>query len=252
MVTEDHGVRELVQAHARRVRLALCLANGIALNEIAFMFLGGGFRVPAPGIEHLGTLVLLALPAIVATAIRPGQRLTIPRVATTGLLAVLIVVLHALAGAIGLFLFGFVVVMCLGVTRPRLDLVVALIATSSLLVLVFWRHLRLLRPLVWVLPAAVAGTRVFYANPIVLARLDEGGLHVVVEEGMRAIASDGDIRVCSTTTVVPGMLEWWHRLDTLPGRSHFVGLRLEGADLVAETVSYGSEEPVVEHRTRVR
>jgi len=164
---------------------------------------------------------------------------------------VLIVVLHALAGAIGLLLFGFVVGMCLGVSRPWLDLVVALIAASSLLGLVFWRRLRFLRPLIWVLPAAVAGTRVFYANPIVLARLDEGRLHVVVEEGMRAIASDGDIRVCSTTTVVPGMLEWWHRLDRLPGRSHFVGMRLEGADLVVETSSYETES-VVEHRIRVR
>jgi hypothetical protein len=233
------------------VRIALCVANGIALNEIAFMFLGAGVRVPAPGFEHLGTLILLGSPAIVAKAIRPEQHLTILRVVTTGVLAVLIVVLHALAGATGLLLV-FLAAMCLGVSRPWLDLVVALIATSSLLALVLWRRLRFLRPLVWVLPAAVAGTRVFYVNPTVLARIDEGDLHVVVEEGMRAIASDGDKRVCSTTTVVLGMLEWWHRLDTLPGRSHFVGLRLEGADLVVEMISDGSVESVLERRIRVR
>lgn len=250
-MTDDNGAPDGGKALARRVHLALCLANGIALNECAFMFLGGGFRIPSPGIEHLGTLVLLAGPAIVANTFRPGQRLTILRAGTTALSGALIAILHAFAGALGLVLV-VVVASCFGASAPRPGLVVALLAMGSTLALVFWRCLRFLRPVAWVLPAVVAGTRVFYVPPTVLTRLDDGGLHFLVEAGMEAVVSDGDVRVCATTTVVSGVLEWWQRLEGLPNHSRDVSLRMSGDDLIAVMPGPRLDDPPVERRIRVR
>lgn len=233
------------------MRLALWVANGVALNELAFMFLGRGLRVPAPGVEHYATLVLLSLPAIVAGAIHPGQRLTILNVVATVLCGAFMILVTGIGGAIGLVL-AVLAGSCLGDSCPRLGLVAAMLATGSVLALGFWRHLRVFRAVAWVLPTVVAGTRLCYAPPVLAAHLDDGRSEFLVEAGMQCLPSDPDFRVCSVQTIVPGVFEWWHRVGSLPSNSADVSLRVDGGDLVVEAGSLGVDDKPIEHRIRVR
>ncbi len=239
-----------VARHRRRVRIALCIANAIAANELTSFGLGA-LRVPSPLLEHYGRLVLVSVPAILLYAVRPGRPVTVLSVLGVVLEAPFVLLGNVLAGgACAMFAAAVTMVIAQGGMQS-----IALGVLLGLLVLTaFWLRAsrRTLQGLPWLAPAITAFACAAYVPPDVVARTDDG--HHLVEAGLRCLPSDPFYRVCSVTTLVPGVLQWWRALGRLPSDAFEISMHREGDDVVVDYRSKSEDSPpsLVAQSLRVR
>lgn len=241
MATDDPTNAAAVR-HRRRLRIALCIANAIVVNELVFAFGIGGLRVPMPALEHYGRLLPLSLPVLLHYTLRPGRRRTVLGATVLGAVAKapLLVLANAFVGGV-ISILALALTAGLSIGGASSVLIGALscfaIVTALWLGAPRWSHVR---SLVWLPPACTAFACFVYAPPFTVARLPAAHGAFLVEAGLVCLPSNPVVRVCSVTPLLPGALEWWHTLDTLPSTARDVTLRQEGSELV---VAFCAEEP---------
>lgn len=241
--TEDARTR-----HRRRVHIALWVSNAIVVNDLAFAFCSGGFRVPVPALEHYGRLLVFSLPAIFRYSIHPGRQVTALRLLGAALKAPFVILLNAFAGGVILLVAAALATITVRGGLPLILLLILMlfaVVTALWLGIPRWRHLP--HP-TWLAPACAAFLCIAYMPPSVITSLEGADGYYVVEAGQVCLPSDPVIHICAATPVLSGMFEWWRVLGTLPSHAHGVTMRREGADLVIEYTTWNDAAP---HRTPV-
>ena len=231
-MSEIDGEPALERRHLRWVLIATLVANALVVNEVAFVWLGHGVRVPAPVLEHYGRLVPLLLPPVLYFATGPEARVGIASRFGVCLLAVGIALLSLAAGAFALVLTAAVALS----SKAPGPLSIGGLGIGGVLL---WLCMRCVRRhswlvLLWLPPAMTAGTSIFYGPPLTMARIDEATTAYVIEAGIQNMFSDSPSRVCAVHKLLPGVIEWWHELESLPSTLQDMRLHREGAELVVE------------------